>query len=72
MLANPRVQSTGTLYGYSVSQYSAFDSRDLAEAGFNLEARRGAFLVKTGFGALMGGAAESGGIDGQAAISYRF
>lgn len=72
VLADPRVESTGTIYGYSVSQYSAFASRDLTEAGLNLTAQRGAFMVKAGIDALMGGAAESAGIDGQASISYRF
>ena len=72
VLANPRVESTGTIYGYSVSQCSAFDSRDLAEAGLDIKAQRGAFMFKAGIDALMGGAADSAGINGQAAISYSF
>ncbi|MGC8493934.1 MAG: tyrosine-protein phosphatase [Syntrophobacteraceae bacterium] len=72
VLANPRVESTGTIYGYSVSQYSAFDSRDLAHAGVNVRAERGAILVKAGVDGFLGGAAESTGVDGQASVSYRF
>ena len=32
VLGNPQAESTGTLYGYTVSQYSAYDSRDLIKA----------------------------------------
>lgn len=72
VLANPRVESTGTIYGYSVSQFSAFDSRDLAHAGLNITAERGAILLKAGIDGFLGGAADSTGVDGQASLSYRF
>jgi protein-tyrosine phosphatase len=72
VLANPRVQSTGTVYGYSVIQYSAFDSRDLTKAGLTVTAQRGAFMVTAEMNSLIGGAAKSAGINGQLSVNYRF
>jgi hypothetical protein len=69
---NPRVQSTGTIYGYSVIQYSAFDSQDLTKAGLTVTAQRGAFMVTAEIYGLIGGAAESTGLNGQVSINYRF
>ena len=72
VLANPRVQSTGTTYGYSVIQYSAFDSRDLTKAGLTVTAQHGAFMATAEVNGLIGGAAKSAGINGQVSINYRF
>jgi len=72
VLANPRVESTGTIYGYPVSQFSAFDSRNLTKAGLNVTAQRGSLMVKVEINALIGGAAESAGINGQVSINYSF
>ena len=71
-LTNPRVQSTGTIYGYSVIQYSAFDSRDLSKAGLTVTAHHGAFMVTGEIYGLIVGAAESTGLNGQVSINYRF
>ena len=70
--ANPSVQSTGTIYGYSVIQYSAFDSRDLTKAGLTVTAQHGAFMVTAEINGLMGGAADSLGLNGQVSVNYRF
>jgi len=72
VLANPRVESIGTIYGYSVSQYSFYDSRDLTKAGLGITAQRGSFLIKAGIDGLMGGAVERTGINGWTAISHDF
>lgn len=71
-LTNPRVESTGTLYGYSVSQYSAFDSHDMMKAGLGLTAQRDVFIVKAGIDGLIGDGAGSSGVGGQLSLSYSF
>jgi protein tyrosine/serine phosphatase len=70
-LGNPRVESSGTLYGYTVSQYSAYDSRYLMKAGFAVAAQRDAFTVKAGVNAVRGDDASSG-VTAQLSIGYRF
>ncbi len=60
------------IYGYSVSQYSAFDSRDLSKAGLTVTAQRGAFMITAEINGLMGGAAKSAGLNGQMSVKYRF
>ncbi len=72
ILTNPRIESTGTLYGFGVSQYSAFDSHDLWKAGLAVTAQRDAFLVKAGVNGLVGDGAGSYGISGQLSLSYSF
>jgi uncharacterized protein with beta-barrel porin domain len=70
-LGNPHVESSGTLYGYTVSQYSAYDSRYLMKAGFAVAAQRDAFTVKAGVNAVRGDDASSG-VTAQLSIGYRF
>ncbi len=72
ILTNPRIESTGMLYGFGVSQYSAFDSHDLWKAGLAVAAQRDAFLVKAGVNGLVGDGAGSYGISGQLSVSYSF
>ena len=72
VLTNPRAQSTGTIYGYSVTQYSIFDSRELSTAGLSIMAQYGAFTVTAQFNGLMAGAADSLGCNGQLSINYKF
>ena len=71
-LTNPRVKSIGTIYDYSVSQYSAFDSRDLSKAGLTVTAERGKFMITGEINGLMGGAAKSAGFNGQLSVTYKF
>ena len=70
-LGNPHVESSGTLYGYTVSQYSAYDSRYLMKAGFAVAAQRDAFTVKAGVNAVRGDDASSG-FTAQLSFGYKF
>jgi protein-tyrosine phosphatase len=72
VLGNPQVESTGTIYGFSVSQYSAYDSHDLIKAGLGVTAQHDAFIVKAGANAVVGDGAGSTGISGQLSIGYSF
>ena len=72
ILTNPQVKNSGTLYGFSVSQYSAFDSHDLWKAGLGLTAQRSAFVVKAGVIGVVGDGAGSSGIRGQLSLAYSF
>jgi protein tyrosine/serine phosphatase len=69
-LGNPRVASTGSLYGFTVNQYAAYDSRYLLEGGLGVTAQHGAFGVKAGVNALHGD--RSTGVSGQLSVAYRF
>lgn len=69
-LGNPRVASTGTLYGFTVNQYAAYDSRYLLEGGLGVSAQHGAFSVKAGLNAMHGD--SSTGVNGQLSVAYRF
>ena len=70
-LSNPQVESTGELYGFSVSQDSAFDSWFLTKIGWAVTAYRGAFTVTAGVNALFGNEASTGIIP-QVSMGYRF
>jgi len=72
ILSNPKVTNTGSLYGFSVSQDSAFDSQDLIKAGLGVTAERGAFIVKTGINGIAGSGSGSTGISGQLSVSCKF
>lgn len=69
-LGNPQVESTASLYSYTVNQYSAYNSRYLLNAGVGVTAQQGAVTVKAGINALHGDG--SNGVDGQLAVAYRF
>ena len=69
-LGNPRVASTGSLYGFTVNQYAAYDSNYLLEAGVGVTAQRGAFGMKAGVNAMHGDG--STGVNGQLSVAYRF
>lgn len=71
-LANPQVVSNGTLYGYTVTQASAYDSRSLVTPGFTVSARRDAFELTAGVIALLGDGTKSTGVNGQISAIYRF
>jgi protein-tyrosine phosphatase len=70
-LGNPQVESTGTLYGFNVSQYSAYDSQYLMKVGLAVTAQHGAFTVKAGVNAIRAADASSG-INAQLSIGYKF
>ncbi|MBF0480678.1 MAG: tyrosine-protein phosphatase [Desulfovibrionaceae bacterium] len=72
VLGNSQVQSTGTLYGFSVAQNSAYDSRDLWKAGLGVTLTRGACSIKARGNAALGDEAKSGGFGGQLSIGYSF
>jgi protein-tyrosine phosphatase len=69
-LGNPLVASSGSLYGFTVNQYAAYDSRYLLEAGLGATARRGAFGMRAGVNAVHG--EGSNGVNGQLSVAYRF
>ena len=69
-LGNPRVASTGSLYGFTVNQYAAYDSRYLLETGFGVIAQHGGFGIRAGVNAMHGDG--SNGLSGQLSIAYRF
>jgi protein-tyrosine phosphatase len=70
-LDNPQVATSASLYGITVNQYSAYDSRYLVKAGLALTAQRQAWIVKGGVNALIGEQA-SAGLTAQLSVSYRF
>jgi len=70
-LSDPQVESTGGLYGLTVSQYSAFDSWYLMKIGLDVMARRGPFTVNAGVNALFGDEASTG-IIAQLSVAYSF
>lgn len=53
-LDTSKVSSTSSLYGYSVSQESAYDSLDLADLGVGVTAGHGAFSLQLGANAMVG------------------
>ena len=69
-LGNPRVASTGSLFGFTVNQYAAYDSRYLLAGGLGVIAQHGAFGVKVGVYAVHGD--NSTGVNGQLSVAYQF
>jgi protein tyrosine/serine phosphatase len=69
-LGSTKVASSGSLYGFTVSQYAAYDSRYLLEGGLGVTAQHGAFGVKAGVNAVQGDG--STGVNGQLSVAYRF
>jgi protein-tyrosine phosphatase len=72
MLGDPRAESTGTLYGYTVSQVSAYGGRDLAKAGLGISAQHDAFIIDAKGNAVAGDGAKSTGVSGQLSFRYSF
>ena len=69
-LGNPHVVSTGSLYGFTVNQYAAYDSAYLLEGGIGVTAQHGAFDLTAGVTAMHGDG--STGVNGQLSLAYRF
>jgi protein tyrosine/serine phosphatase len=72
VLGDPQVESTGSLYGFSVSQKSAFDSHDLMKAGLGVTVQRGSFSLTARGNGVVGDGAGSTGVSGQLSVSYTF
>ena len=72
ILDSPQMETTGALYGFSIRQKSAYDSRDLLTAGLMLSAEHGAFTVTGMVDGVLGDDANSTGISGQLSIAYNF
>jgi protein tyrosine/serine phosphatase len=69
-LGNPLIASTASIYGLTVNQYAAYDSRYLMMVGVGATAEHGAFTVKAGVNAVHGDGAN--GINAQLSFAYRF
>ncbi len=69
-LGSTHVGSSGSLYGFTVTQYAAYDSRYLLEGGPGITAQHGAFAIKTDVNAVHGDG--SNGVNGQLSLAYRF
>ncbi len=72
MLGGAQSESAATLYGYTVNQYSAYDSAGLIKASFGLMAQRDAFIIEAKGGAVAGDDAKSIGIGGELSLRYFF
>ena len=70
-LHDPQAWSTGALYGFSVAQASAYDSRHLLKAGLAVMAQCDAFSVKAAVNGALGDG-SSAGVNAQVALAYRF
>jgi outer membrane autotransporter protein len=70
-LGNPHVDSSASLYGFAVSQSSAYASRNLMKVSVAVTARRDALTVKAGVNALRGDDSSSG-LNAQLSIGYTF
>ncbi len=69
-LGNPRVASTGSLYGFTVNQYAAYDSTYLIEGGLGVTAQHKSFGIKAEVNAVHGNG--STGANGLLSVAYRF
>jgi len=69
-LGSTQVKSTGSLYGFTVCQDSAYDSPYLVAAGLGATARHDAFTVKAGVNAVVGDGAT--GINAHLSVGYTF
>lgn len=72
VLSNPQAESMGMLYGFAVTQNSAYASQNLMKTGLSVSAQHDAFNVKTGFNAVVGDGGKSTGFGGQLSIGYSF
>ena len=71
-LGDPHAESAGSLYGFTVRQHSAYNSRYLVTAGLGVMARRDSFTVKAEGNAVSGDGEKSTGSSAQLTIGYRF
>jgi protein-tyrosine phosphatase len=69
-LGNPLIASTASIYGLTVNQYAAYDSRYLMMVGVGATAEHGAYTINAGINAVHGDGVN--GINAQLSFAYRF
>jgi Tyrosine phosphatase family/Autotransporter beta-domain len=69
-LGNTLVAGTASLYGFTINQYAAFDSRYLLQGGLGVGAQHGAFAMHVGLNMVHGD--HSTGVNGQLSVACRF
>ena len=72
MLSNPQIMDSGSVYNVTVSQVSAFNSRNLVRPGLGVAIQRRRVNVQAAVDALLGDGVRSSGVNGQLSASYRF
>ncbi len=72
LLSTPVVTARGTVAGYTITQLSAFNSRDLGTLAVDVSAVRGQLSLDAGVTGVAGDANNSTGIAGRLAVTYRF
>lgn len=72
ILGNPRVETVGSLYGYTVRQSSAYDGHDLVKAGLSVTASHRALNFTIQANMLAGDGSKSIGIGGQFSVGGSF
>lgn len=70
--SGPSVGTSGQIYPYTVWQHSAFDSRDIVNAGANIGLTRGALSLNLGGQAEMASGGDSHGFSGNLSVAYAF
>ena len=72
LLSSPVVTTNASVAGYTISQISAFNSRDLATLAVDVGAQRGPLSLDAGVTGVIGDANTSTGIAGRLAVTYKF
>lgn len=70
LLGNPQIESAGTLYGFTINQNSAYNSRNLIKTGLGIMLQYNAFTVKAKGNVMIGDTAKSIGLNGLLALGY--
>jgi protein-tyrosine phosphatase len=70
-LDSPGIASSASIYGFTVSQTAAYDSRHLTRLGLAMTAQRDAFTVRAGINGVVGSSSSSG-VDARMSLGYRF
>ncbi len=72
ILDDPQVEGAANLYGFTVHQKSAYESRDLVKVGMGFSAEHGAFAINGRVGGRGGDETGSVGISGILSFAYSF
>ncbi|WP_174509500.1 tyrosine-protein phosphatase [Klebsiella oxytoca] len=70
--SGPSVSTGGQVYRYEVRQHSAYDSRDIVNAGANIGLTRGALSLNLGGQAEIASGGDSHGYSGNLSVAYAF
>lgn len=70
--SGPSVSTGGQVYRYEVWQHSAYDSRDIVNAGANIGLTRGALSLNLGGQAEIASGGDSHGYSGNLSVAYAF